>query len=180
MPRSHHFTAAAVRAFPDDGNRYEVVHGELLVTSAPSVRHQTVLARLFHALNTYLVHHAVDGLRWSPADISYGDDTLVQPDLFVADLAAALHSGRWEDVRTLYLVIEALSPSTKAADRGVKRRLYQEQRIPEYWIVDGDHDEVEVWTAGAHFPRRERDRFTWRHPALTAECEVDLSGVFAR
>lgn len=179
MAFTEHFTAAAVRALPDDGNRYETVHGELLVTPAPGGLHQWVLGRLHLQLGNYLADHGVDGLLFSPADISFDADTLVQPDLFVADCTAFRRSFAWDDIRTLYLVVEILSPSTARADRITKRRLFQEQRIPEYWIVDTDRRHVEVWTPDAATPTVERDRLLWRHPAIRGACTIDLREVFA-
>jgi len=64
------------------------------------------------------------------------------------------------------------------ADRFTKRRLYQEQRIPVYWIVDIERRQVEVWTPEAHFPVIEREQLVWRHPALEAECRIDLDRLF--
>ncbi|HEY8062798.1 MAG TPA: Uma2 family endonuclease [Gemmatimonadales bacterium] len=180
MAFTKHFTADAVRGLPDDGNRYETVHGELLVTPAPGGLHQWVLGRLHLLLGNYLADHGVDGLLFSPADISFDSDTLVQPDLFVADWSAFGRSFAWEDIRTLHLVIEILSPSTARADRVTKRRLYQEQRIDQYWIVDTDQRQVEVWTPEAGSPVVERERLTWRHPAIRTGCTVDLRELFAR
>jgi Uma2 family endonuclease len=180
MPHTSYYSTDAVRALPDDGNRYETVHGELLVTPAPGGMHQLVLMRLVRALDSYLAANGMEGLLVAPADISFGDDTLVQPDLFVADLDAFRRSGSWTDLRTLHLVIEILSPSSAQSDRFSKRRLYQEQGIPEYWIVDIDQRHVEVWHPGAHFPRIEPVRLRWRHPALASDCEVDLGGLFSR
>ena len=174
MPLANYFSAADVRAMPDDGKRYELVHGELLVTPAPGGQHQPVLADLHLALGNYLAAHGVRGVLFSPADISYGDDTLVQPDLFVADCTAFYQSGNWADVRTLYLVVEILSPSSVKTDRFTKRRLYQEQRIPEYWIVDIEQRQVEVWTPDALFPVIERERLTWHHPEIVDACVVEL------
>jgi Uma2 family endonuclease len=179
MPLTTYFTADAIRDLPDDGKRYETVHGELLMTPAPGGKHQPVLGDLHLVLGTYLAANGIRGVLLSPADISFGDDTLVQPDLFVADCAAFYRSGNWADVRTLYLVVEILSPSSVKTDRFVKRRLYQEQRIPEYWIVDIDQRQVEVWTPDALFPFIEREHLTWRHPALGDPCTVDLGKLFA-
>jgi Uma2 family endonuclease len=180
MPLASHYTAAAVRALPDDGNRYETVHGELLVTPAPGGRHQYVLAELFRALDGYLVSHGIRGILWSPADISFGGDTLVQPDLFVADLEAFRRSGNWADIRAICLTIEIVSPSSARADRITKRRLYQEQRIPAYWVVDIDQRQVEAWTPDALFPVIEHEQLTWRHPALDTICTVDLVKLFGQ
>jgi Uma2 family endonuclease len=180
MPLLEYFTADAVRRLPDDGKRYETVHGELLVTPAPGGMHQLVLSRVFRILDRYLSAHSIEQLLWSPADISWDDDTLVQPDLFVADLDAFLTSGKWSDVTTLHLVVEALSPSSIRADRFTKRRLYQEQRIPTYWVVDIDNAQVEVWTPEAHFPVVERETLRWRHPAIAEECVVEVGEIFWR
>ena len=179
MPLPSYFTADDVRALPEDGNRYETVHGELLVTPAPGGRHQFVLARLFRVLDAYLTANGLEQLCWSPADISFGDDTLVQPDLFVADLSVLKQTWDWKDVRTLYLAVEVVSPSSARSDRGVKRRLYQEQRIPAYWVVDIDQQRVEIWTPGAALPVIERERLVWRHPALETDCVVELGRLFA-
>jgi len=178
MSLVNYFSAADVRALPDDGKRYETVHGELLVTPAPGGQHQPVLGELHLVLGNYLAARGVRGVLFSPADISYGDDTLVQPDLFVADCTAFYQSGNWADVRTLYLVVEILSPSSVKSDRFTKRRLYQEQRIPEYWIVDIEQRQVEVWTPDALFPVIERERLTWHHPAIADACQVDLGKLF--
>ena len=67
----------------------------------------------------------------SPADISWSDDTLVQPDLFVADLVEA-RTMDWARMKTLLLVVEVLSPGTARYDRFTKRRLYQEVNVPVY------------------------------------------------
>src|SRR5216117_2610503 len=122
------YTAQMVRELPDDGKRYEVIHGELFVTPVPRPPHQLVLGRLFAWIRTYLeAQGRADTVVFSPADVSWTDDTLVQPDLFVVTPEEV--SSRWETVKTLLLAIEVISPSSRRADRVVKRRLYQEQRV---------------------------------------------------
>src|SRR5512135_1710015 len=81
-----YYTADMVRAFPEDGNRYEVVRGELLVTPAPRPWHEIVQGRLTFALEAYLREQPVGHLFGSRSDISWSPDTLVSPDLFVAPL----------------------------------------------------------------------------------------------
>jgi len=77
------WTSEAVRALPDDGRRYELVEGELLVTPSPGPVHQRVLAALFNRLGPYLQATNSGLLLWSPADLSLGEDEILQPDLFV-------------------------------------------------------------------------------------------------
>lgn len=166
MPARHYYTAADVLAMPEDGNTYEVVHGELLVTPSPRLAHQRVLSRLIDRVGPYLARHPVG--EWLPGgDLSWSPDSLVVPDLFVLDRSEA-GATRWDEVKTLLLVVEVLSPSTTRKDRFTKRRLYQEVGIPLYWLVDPDERVVEVWTPDAHFPVTEQDEIRW-HPEGAAE-----------
>jgi Uma2 family endonuclease len=177
MAAPTYYTADLVRAIPDDGKRYETVHGELLVTPAPRPWHQVVVQRLTAALDRHLAANLVGQLFASPADISWGADSLVQPDVFVVDLAEA-RTLDWSRMQHLLLAIEVLSPSTARADRFTKRRLYQEVGIPTYWVVDPDGRQVEVWAQDAAFPTLERERLTWR-PEGTGEAFVlELSELF--
>jgi Uma2 family endonuclease len=162
-----YYTAEMVRALPDDSNRYETVHGELLVTPAPRTWHQVVLARLFRALDLYLQRTPAGHVLWSPADISWSPDTLVQPDLFVVP-TDELRALDWAHIKHLLLVVEVLSPTTARGDRFTKRRLYQEMRVPTYWIVDAEQRLVEVWAPEAALPAVEHERVEW-HPAGAAE-----------
>ncbi|MBK6458835.1 MAG: Uma2 family endonuclease [Gemmatimonadetes bacterium] len=166
------YTREEVLAFPEDGNRYELVHGELLVSPAPQARHQRAIARLLVALARYLEEHSAGEALMSPADISWGGlpDVLVQPDLFVVPP----HLGRvrdWGEVEQLSLVIEVLSPTTARYDRFTKRRLYQEMRVPLYWLIDIDQRRAEVWTPEATFPVIETQSLTWQ-PAGASEAFI--------
>ena len=158
-----YYTADMVRALPDDGNRYEVVYGELLVTPAPRPWHEELVARLFEAVREYLRHEPVGHAFGSHSDISWGRYIRVEPDVFVVPIEQA-RSLDWRRMRDLLLVVEVLSPSSSRGDRFTKRRLYQEHGIPVYWIVDGDERLVEVWTPDIELPSIERERVSW-HPS---------------
>ena len=172
-----YWTADMVRRLPEDGNRYEVVYGELLVTPAPRVWHQQLVGRLYVALAAYLETHHVGVVLASPADISWGQDVLVQPDVFVAPVEQA-RTLDWAAIRDLLLVVEVLSPSNLRQDRFIKRRRYQEARVPLYWIVDGDERQVEVWTPDDLFPRIERDRLTWQPGGGAGSFSLSLQELF--
>ena len=172
-----YYTADMVRALPDDGNRYEVVYGELLVTPSPRPWHQVVVNRLAVALSNYLEQEAVGVVLASPADISWGPDVLVQPDVFVVppDEARTLS---WSRMRSLLLVAEVLSPSSTRADRFVKRLRYREAGVPIYWVVDGDAHSVEVWTPADDFPAVERDRLAWQPAGASRPLILTLADLF--
>ena len=172
-----YFTADQVRALPDDGNRYEVVRGELLVTPAPRLWHQELVRRLLVALSSYLEAEPVGRVLPSPADISWAPDTLVQPDVFVAPIEQA-RTLDWAQVKDLLLIAEVLSPSTARADRFPKRLEYQRRGVSVYWIVDPDEHRVEVWTPDDAAPRFERERLVWRPAGAGAAFELALSELF--
>lgn len=159
MPVPTHYTAAMVRALPDDGRRHETVRGTLLVTPAPSWPHQRALLALLARLRPYVEAHGLGEVLLSPADLVFAEDILVQPDLFVVPREQV--SDDWASIRCPSLVVEILSPSTARADRGEKRRLYQRLGVPEYWAVDLAARQVEVWTPAAAAPRIERDMLRW-------------------
>ncbi len=163
-----YYTADMVRALPEDGSRYEVVYGELLVTPAPRLLHQRIVLQLAWGLESYVRRYPEAGtVLTSPADISWGRDVLVQPDVFVVPVDQA-RTLDWIHLQTLLLVVEVLSPSTARADRFLKRLRYREAGVPLYWIVDADNHSVEIWTPTAEFPLVERDRLVW-HPPLAPE-----------
>lgn len=172
-----YWTAEMVRQLPDDGNRYEVVYGELLVTPAPRLSHQLLVSRLAVAIAKYQEEEPVGIMLTSPADISWGRDVLVQPDVFVVPRDEAMH-GDWARLRTLLFVAEVLSPSTARADRFTKRRRYQEAGVPVYWIVDGDEQRVEVWTPDAELPVIETQRLVWRPARAGQAFTLALAELF--
>jgi Uma2 family endonuclease len=178
MAAPTYYTADQVRALPEDGNRYEVVHGEILVTPAPRLLHQEVVRRLLIALSRYLEAEPAGHALLAPADISWGPDTLVQPDVFVVTLEQA-RTLDWSRIQDLLLVAEVLSPSSARADRFTKRIEYQRRRVPVYWIVDPDERRVEVWTPDDTAPRFERERLVWHPAGARRPFELDLQALFS-
>lgn len=177
MAAPAYYTAEMVRALPEDGNRYEAVFGELLVTPAPRVWHQVIVGRLLEVLSAYLRRYPVGFALTSPADISWSADTLVQPDVFVADLSE-VRALEWSHMKRLLLAVEVLSPATARYDRFTKRRLYQEVGVPVYWIVDADEKLVEVWTPGDVRPVTHDDCVAWSPAGAAEPLTIPLEELF--
>jgi Uma2 family endonuclease len=171
-----YFTADMVRALPDDGKRYELVWGELLVSPSPVPRHQRVVGRLYLALVAYCQRVGAGETMLSPADISWSDDTLVQPDVFVVAPAES-NADRWNTVKTLRLVVEVLSRSTAKHDRFQKRKLYQSQNVGTLWLVDLERDAVEVWTPDQSCPAVETDRLTWQPEGAREPLDISIADL---
>jgi Uma2 family endonuclease len=178
MPATTHWTVDMVRALPDDGKRYEVIDGELFVTPAPARHHQRAVRELILRLGEYLRAAQSAEILTSPADISAGKRTLVQPDVFVVPRRVGPMPRGWEEVRSLILAIEILSPTTARADRHKKRRLYQRERVPEYWIVDLDARLIERWRADDERPEIVTERIDWRLDPAYPPLTIDLTDLF--
>lgn len=174
-----HWTAADLRALPDDGKRYEIIDGELFVSPSPMPIHQRLVARLLLLLDSYVRDHQLGEALASPADIQLAGDTVVQPDVFVASLTAESTPQRWEDFGPLILAIEILSPGTARTDRTVKRRRYQRAGIPEYWIVDIDARIVERWRPNDERPEILAGQLEWQPDPTVPALVIDLPALFA-
>lgn len=173
------YTVAEVLEFPADGNRYELVDGELLVTPAPMPPHQILVGELYAQLAAYLGGFAeIARVLLSPADITWPREQLVQPDLFV--VPAAEVGSRWSSYQTLLLAVEVLSPGSARGDRVVKRRLYQRQGVATYWVVDGDARAVEVWRPEDERPEIVTELLRWRISEGADELTINLPELFAR
>lgn len=173
-------TAEMVRALIDETRhwpRYETVYGELLVTPAPRLWHQEIVARLLVALRTYVAREGVGHAFASPSDISWGPDTLVQPDVFVVPTEEA-RTLTWSKVTTLHLAIEVLSPSSVRADRFTKRHLYQDVGVPLYWVIDPANRSAEVWRQVDLFPHTQNDCLVWTPNGAAEPFEMPLEELF--
>jgi Uma2 family endonuclease len=121
---------------PDDGNRYEIIDGEVLVSPSPGRYHQ----RLVYLL-TRLVGDKVDADRWGqlfsgPVDVRLGPHNIVVPDLlYIRQDRLSIFTPRLVEGPP-DLIIEVASPSTKKIDGGDKMALYAHAGVPEYWLPD--------------------------------------------
>ena len=174
------WTIEQVLALPEDGNRYELLAGELAVTPAPSFPHQRAVFVLQRALDDYVERHTLGWAMASPADIVLSPDTLVQPDVLVVPHTGGRPPQQWSEVSRLLLAAEILSPSTRRRDRDVKRRLYQQYGVPTYWVVDVEHAVIEVWTPSARHAERATNTLRWQPAGASTPLELDLPALFAR
>jgi Uma2 family endonuclease len=173
------WTAERVRALPDDGNRYELIGGELVVTPAPRGLHQESIMGLVTRLEPWLRTTGIGRLLFSPADLSLGEDEVLQPDLFVYRTASGARLRDWSDIVELRLVVEVLSPSSARYDRQLKRKRYQRAGIAEYWIVDLDARLIERWHPTDDRPEMVTDRLMWAADPNLPAFELDAAEFFA-
>lgn len=169
------YTVEDLEHFPDDGNRYELLDGTLLVTPAPRAVHQIVASRIHAALANVLgpgFAHVV-----GPGAISVPPATQLQPDLLVYPTRFSPATD-WVDVTEHWLAVEVLSRSSRVYDRQFKRDAYFALGVPQVWLVDITDRSVDVWHAReAH--ELVRDVIHWRVPTLDVVVPIALAEVFA-
>ena len=177
MPQPHtEWTLDMVLALPDDGNRYELLDGELLVSPAPTWRHQTVLIRLLMLVQPYVDALGGYATLIAPATVTFTPRRQFEPDLFVVPRLPNGHMpSRFEDVGRLLLAAEVLSPATVRNDRYKKRAVYQQQGVPEYWLLDPDARLVERWRGTDSAPDILLTTLAWQpdpnYPPLLIDVE---------
>lgn len=128
------WTLEEVHSLPDDGNKYELVRGELFVTPPPTDPHETICARLARHLDPYVEAHGL-GLVYRPRAVMRYDGSEVEPDLMVRQPQPP-DGATWDAAPIPILVVEILSPSTRRRDQVQKRSLYMDAGVAEYWLVD--------------------------------------------
>ncbi|MFN0178876.1 MAG: Uma2 family endonuclease [Gemmatimonadales bacterium] len=180
MPAAvHRWTREEVLALPDDGKRYELVAGELLVSPSPRRVHQDAVRDLFRLVDSYVRANGIGEVSFSPADLEIRTGEMYQPDLFVVPLVAGCRPREWSDTPTPFLVVEVSSPSTARYDRVVKRPAFQDAGIAEFWIVDLDARLVERWRPADSRPEIVIDRLRWKAAGADTPLEIDLVAFFA-
>ena len=174
------WTVADLAELPDDGNRYEVLDGELYVTPAPTFDHQTALQLLFLLIADYLDREPIAYVYIAPADVTFSPRRGVQPDLFVIPPHSGRRPRRFEDVGHLALAVEVISASSSRADRVAKRTVYREEGVEVYWVVDLDSRTIERSTPAD--PRVEvlSDRIEWLPAGASQPLAIDLESYFSR
>lgn len=162
---------------PDDGNRYEVIAGELYMTPSPRPVHQRVAFRLGHLIESFLEKHQLGG--WvvtSPVDVLLAEGDYLEPDLvFVRRERKGIVTDRGVEAAP-DLVVEVVSASTAERDRGIKRERYAWFGVPEYWVVDLEARHIEVYrmTEDPLHPRIQREKVNWQPAFGGPVLEIDV------
>lgn len=172
------WTADDLEKLPDDGNRYEVVDGELFVTPSPSFSHQGIVMALAVRLRAYVRQHHLGHAFGSPLDVRFSKRDQVEPDVLVVPVQLITSGLTVHNAPKPILVVEVLSPSTFRRDLGPKRDLYRRGNVPEYWIVDGAEREVTVCRPGAP-DRTVSDSLVWSPQGAPEPLTIPLAEFFA-
>jgi Uma2 family endonuclease len=172
------WTLAEMHRLPDDGNKYELVRGELFVTPPPSDEHETILARLAALLAPYVEANGL-GYVYHPRAVMRYKGSEVEPDLMVrrGHPKAKGNDRDWNTAPTPTLVVEVLSGHTRRRDHGEKQQLYMDAGVPEYWIVDPEDRTVTV-VRHCEPERVVDDVVTWRPREIAGPLTILVARIF--
>jgi Uma2 family endonuclease len=142
------WTTADLNLFPENGNRYEIVDGELFVTKAPNWKHQKACTRICTALDAWSQETGLGEAVQAPG-IIFADEDNVIPDVVWASKQslASLLDAAGHLTAAPELIVEVLSPGgdNERRDRELKLKLYSVRGVQEYWIIDWRKQSVEVY-----------------------------------
>ena len=134
---------------PDD-ERWELLNGELVMVPAPNTFHQSAQVGLGWRMARFVEQGGLGRVFFAPTDVVLSDTNVVQPDLLFVSTERE-HIITHPNIQGAPdLAVEIRSPSTAERDLTVKRRLYEEHGVKEYWLVDPDAMTVTVLLLGEH------------------------------
>ena len=130
---------------PEDGNRHEIIDGDHYVSPAPIYYHQQIIARLLVKLFTFVDVQKLGSVAAAPVDVILSDHSVVQPDLLFisADRTSIITPKNVQGAPDL--LIEVLSEFNRRQDEVVKRRLYEQFSVKEYWVVDPELEIIKTY-----------------------------------
>lgn len=174
------WTYADYCAIPDDGLRYEVIRGELLVAPAPKTIHQDILLALAFVLVGFVKRSEIGKIMVAPVDVRLVPDSTVQPDLIF------VRTDRLEIINENFvegapdLVVEILSDSTAARDRSAKRDLYADNGVPFYWIIAPRTRSIEEYrlTEGSYQLMQRKEHGEVFEPAIFSGLSIAVAELW--
>jgi Uma2 family endonuclease len=180
--RTHHtstWTYDEYARLPDDGDRHEIIRGEVCVTPGPRPRHQWVAFRLHRALSEYVERHGL-GVVLQDVDLLFESGEFLRPDiLFVRrERLSGITTRGVESAPDL--VIEVLSPGSERIDRVKKPPRYAELGVPGYWLVDPEREAVEVFRAGEAASAFVTRQLEWQPDQAVRALSIDVPALFER
>ena len=174
------WTYADYASLPDDGQKYEVIDGEVYVTPAPGLTHQEIAGRLYRVLIAYVEEHEL-GRVFYDVDLLFVSGQFLRPDLVYVPAERSHGLGERGVEVTPGLVIEVLSPGSRQIDRVKKPARYRDFGVPDYWVVDAAARVVEVYALarGITTPETFADVLTFQPNADKPALRIEVAKLFA-
>jgi Uma2 family endonuclease len=163
----------------DNGDRYELIEGELEAMTSPNFEHQDISSEINDILKGFVKKNKLGKICYAPMDVILDEYLVLQPDIiFISNEKKGIIKDR------IYgspdLVVEILSPTTLSKDVNKKFNYYEKYKIKEYWIVEPSNKLVEIYSL-------ENDKYVLYSKAINVgiikskilfKLEVDLKNIF--
>lgn len=169
------FTVDELDAFPDDGNRYELLDGVLFVTPALGLPHQTVATQLAIILGGFVQGEPAVQV-WAPGVVLLRPNNQLEPDVLVGRRPPG--AARWDEVVDRWLAIEVSGDGSRVYDRDYKRDGYLTMGVREVWLVDLRAQRILVSAAGGEKDVPYDVQLEWRRPGSDRVLRIDLADLF--
>jgi Uma2 family endonuclease len=181
MPAAiHDWTVDMLDALPEDGQRYEIIDGQLFVTPGPGEFHQDIVGELYAHLRAYLKCSGVGKTMLSPSDVRRGDRrrNRVQPDVFVVRFVDGKRPEYPYELHDILLAVEVASPSNPLLDYQVKRDLYLREGVGEYWVINPEARNIARWRGRGDPGDVLSTQIVWSPDGMAAPFVLDLAEFF--
>lgn len=169
-------------ARPDDGSRYELIDGKLLVTPSPGEAHQDVVRTLIAVLVEYFEDAEIGAVMHSPSDVRTGDNSRnrIQPDVYVVRRTNGIRPSYPYQLSDLLLAVEVASPNNPLLDYQIKRDMYLRSGVPEYWIVNPEARNISRWSGSDEPGELLSHELRWQPSGMLSPLVIALPEFFAR
>lgn len=173
-------TLADLDATPDDGRIYELLDGEIIVSAAPTWKHQIVSQMLNRLVDGWVVRNETGIALTAPVDIVLNEVNALQPDLIYVgpDNPGRVLNGRFHGAPDL--AVEIISPTSRSRDATVKAMRYARAGIREFWLVDPELRTITVFVlSGDLYVEREAEPDGSFVSTVLTGLRVEPTSVFA-
>ncbi|MCF6155848.1 MAG: Uma2 family endonuclease [Candidatus Brocadia sp.] len=163
---------------PED-KRYEIIDGDLFMVPSPNESHQRISANILYIFLNHVKRNKVGAVYCAPSDVLFSEEDIVQPDiLFVANENKKIITK--DNIRGVPdLVVEIFLPSTFKRDIGIKKKLYARHGVQEYWVVDPEHETVEVFLIrGKEFEGKRYGVKDYLSSTVIKGLNIDVKEIF--
>ncbi len=179
--KKKHYTYEDYLRLPDDGNRYEIINGELITSPLPKVIHQIVSEELGFLFSSFVKAQKLGKIFYAPTDVVLDKFNTVQPDIFFISNENRKLITEDNIKGAPGLIVEILSPSTAYSDLVEKKELYEAFGVREYWIVDPKKERIDIFVLqkGKYHLQERAERTGKIQSVLLKGLSIDLAVLFS-
>ena len=166
---------------PDDGQRYELIDGEIFVGPSPIKLHQRASRILTNTIDRAVTRFGIGEVFSAPMDVRLAENVVVQPDIIFVRFGSPADDPDEERIAGAPdLLVEILSSSNRGHDLLRKRELYARFGVPEYWIVDPINRTIETLSlSGGEYESLPHHRGLMNSKVLP-DLRFNISAFFTR